>query len=178
MTLPTTSQLDQLLEAYRDGDTEAFERFFRLTKDIVYSYAQRRIKNSEKAQDITQDTFFRIHRYVMSFDKSNGSAFSWMLGITRNCVSDYLSDLLKEKTHLSSGDYDAPSDQPGPDEKLYFQDLIQTFEKEITKEDADLLLDRVMHEYSFEEIGKRHGIRPDNARQRFGRIIKKIRNIL
>lgn len=178
MTLPSTSQLDQLLEAYRDGDTEAFERFFRLTKDIVYSYALKRIKNSEKAQDITQDTFFRIHRYVISFRKSNGSAFSWMLGISRNCVADYLSEQLKEKAHFSPEDCDAPSDQLGPDEIAYFQDLIETIEKEMTVEETTLLLERVMEEYSFEEIAARRGIRPDNARQRFSRIIKKIRNIL
>jgi RNA polymerase sigma-70 factor (ECF subfamily) len=178
MTLPTTSQLDQLLEAYRDGDTEAFERFFRLTKDVVYSYALKRIKNPEKAQDITQDTFLRIHRYVMSFKKSEGSAFSWMLGITRNCVADSLSDELKEKTHFSPGEYDMPSAELGPDETAYFRDLIQSLERQISVEESELLLERVMHEYSFEEIALRRGIRPDNARQRFSRIIKKIRSIL
>lgn len=178
MTLPSTSQLDQLLEAYRDGDTEAFERFFRLTKDIVYSYALKRIRNTEKAQDITQDTFFRIHRYVMSFKKSDGSAVSWMLGISRNCVADYLSDELKEKTHFPPEDSEVPVDQLGPDEVAYFRDLIETIEKEMTAEETQLLLERVMGEYSFEEIAARRGIRPDNARQRFSRIIKKIRNIL
>lgn len=176
MTLPPVSQFDDLLEAYKGGNSEAFEKFFRQSRDSVYNYALHRLKNPEKAAEVTQETFLRVHRYILSFNKEDGLAIGWVFGIAKNCVADYLRDQQLELAH------GAESRQTNLEtlklnDRSFFYDLLQSLERELPQEDVDLLLERVIMELSFEEIAEKRGIQSANARQRFSRIIRKIREI-
>lgn len=177
MTLPPRSQLDDLLEAYKAGDYSAFERFFRQSKDVIFRYVLQRIRNPEKAAEITQETFFRVHRYILSFDRNEGLAIAWIYGIARNCVADYLRGAEEDKALLASEGTFGGIERQKESDRFFFSDLIRSLEKELSEEDLQLLIERVIGELSFDEIADKHGIKTANARQRFGRILKKVRDI-
>jgi RNA polymerase sigma-70 factor (ECF subfamily) len=173
--LPSHKTLEDLLEAYREGSLDAFDEFFRRTRDPLYSYVKRRVKNAEAAQDIIQDAFLRIHRYIGSFKRSEGRALPWLLSIVQNCTIDHYN---LQKVKLGEGGFELEvSYEQGMDDSLFLKEIILALEKHIDSEELDLLLQRLVMGFSFNEIAYRKGILPDNARQKFSRILKKIRHL-
>lgn len=61
--------LEFLLARYRDSDPEAFREFYRRTKTLVLHFLLRNLKNRADAEDVFQETYFRVHRYVASYDQ-------------------------------------------------------------------------------------------------------------
>jgi RNA polymerase sigma-70 factor (ECF subfamily) len=175
--LPSHTPLEQLLEAYRDGSLDAFNEFFQRTKDPLYTYVQRRVKNTEVAQDIIQDAFLRVHRYISSFRRSEGKALPWILSIVQNCINDYYNqqNLRRVENDTSAGSERAYFSST--EDKLLFKEVLFQLEKHIEPAELDMLLQRLVSESSFNEIAQRQGIQVDNARQRFSRILKKLKQL-
>jgi RNA polymerase sigma factor (sigma-70 family) len=57
----------------------------------VYSYVAYRIGDGPDAEDVTSEVFERALRYRESYDHSRGRPVTWLLGIARRCVDDWLS---------------------------------------------------------------------------------------
>lgn len=172
------SSLEDLLEQYRDGNLQAFEMFFRKTKNIVHTYVIRRMNNSETAEDITQEIYLRIHRYVISYDRSKGNATSWIRSIAHNSISDHFSHL-KSRQIPPQARYFLEANAPDNlNDRMFYEDMIYQFQGHLDAGELEILIERLVADSSFKEIGNKHGIRTDHARQKFGRIIKKIKKLI
>jgi RNA polymerase sigma factor (sigma-70 family) len=53
---------DRVLERFRQGDIDAFEALFREHRRPVYCWILRIVRNAAAAEDLTVETFWRIHR--------------------------------------------------------------------------------------------------------------------
>jgi RNA polymerase sigma-70 factor (ECF subfamily) len=80
--------IDDVIEACRRGDRDAFRALFEIYKDRVYSIALRYSGNPAAAMDIAQDTFLKLlsrigeYRWEASFD-------SWLYRLVVNsCIDD------------------------------------------------------------------------------------------
>ena len=58
----------------------------------VYAYAAYRVGPGPDAEDITSEVFERALRYEDSYDEAKGDFVGWLLGITRRCVDQRLSE--------------------------------------------------------------------------------------
>lgn len=56
----------------------------------VYSFVAYRIGDGPDAEDVTSTTIERALRYGHSFDRRKGKLQTWLIGIARSCVDDYL----------------------------------------------------------------------------------------
>ncbi len=81
---------DELVLRYADGDNEAFDVLLKRHESKIYSYIYYIIKDSDKANDIFQETFvkaimtIRQRRYT-----GNGRFVSWITRIAHNLIIDY-----------------------------------------------------------------------------------------
>ncbi|MBQ6080269.1 MAG: sigma-70 family RNA polymerase sigma factor [Muribaculaceae bacterium] len=81
---------EQLISLYVDGKNEAFDALIERHKDRVFMYIYHAVKNEELANDIFQDTFFKVittlkqGRYV-----ENGHFPAWITRIAHNLIIDY-----------------------------------------------------------------------------------------
>ena len=64
----------------------------------VYSYVAYRVGDGVHAEDITSDVFERALRYRTRYDARRGSPISWLIGIARRAIADYMSS---EHAHSS-----------------------------------------------------------------------------
>lgn len=178
MPLRSDKTLEDLLKDYRDGDVEAFDSFFRQTKKIVYSYIRRRITNQESAQDITQEVYFRIHRYVVTYDDKKGNAISWIRSIAHNCITSYIN-AQKARQLLTEAYLEALEEEvPTSNDRIFLEEMLAQFNRQLDSVELNILTDRLLSELPFNEIASKRGIRADHARQKFSRIIKKVRKLL
>ena len=79
---------DELLMArYADGDAKAFEELFRRFEPRAFAYFLRRTGSRERAQDLYQELFLRIHRARDSYDPSRPFT-PWFFQIANRLLVD------------------------------------------------------------------------------------------
>lgn len=98
--------LDQPVELLRNfgrGDIDAFETLFRDYQGEVFRWTMRIVRDRGVAEDLTIETFWRIHKAHARFDPERGFG-PWARRIATNTALDYL------KTHRPA--VELPQDLP------------------------------------------------------------------
>jgi RNA polymerase sigma-70 factor (ECF subfamily) len=78
-----------LLERFANGDDEAFESLFRSFQAEVYGWIVRVIRDPGVAEELTVETFLRVHKSRQSFDSTRNFA-SWARRIAVNLAISHL----------------------------------------------------------------------------------------
>ncbi|MGH9151662.1 MAG: RNA polymerase sigma factor [Acidimicrobiales bacterium] len=77
------------MRAATAGDVDAFVRLVRLHQAPVWRFLRHLVGDDALAEDLTQETFLRVHRGLRSFD--GRSRFStWLFRVARNAAIDEL----------------------------------------------------------------------------------------
>lgn len=168
---------EELLALYKNLDKDAFNEFFRRNSPIVFSFVASRLNNNSEAEEVMQDTFFRIHKYVLKYDPQQ-NAMSWIFTIARNCLLDQIS---KRKKHTELKQ-EMQSHQELQSVETRFQeeakDHLDHLLNSLDPDDRRLLEDRFLNEESYETLAKELGVSPAGVRQRLSRIVRKLRENL
>ncbi len=161
---------EQLLHAYQNADVKGFDEFFKRRHQLVFGYLLAKLGNRPEAEDALQETFLRVHRSILSYDPGR-SALNWVFAIARNAMLDLAA---------RRGQVMAPNDMQF-DERLSQHDLLQV-RQELGKlldglkaSERDLLLRRFVDGESAKTAAARTGLSLDSTKQRFSRILRKVR---
>ena len=104
-----SSQSDQqLLGSYLVGDENAISTLIERHRRRVFDYINMMVKDSELADDIFQETFIKVLRFIQEGRYTdNGRFVSWVLRIAHNQVIDYFRQTKnKRKINESDAGYD------------------------------------------------------------------------
>ncbi len=80
--------VDDLALRLRDGDAGALAQAFREHSRLVHTLAVRALGNHHDAEDVTQQVFVSAWRGRHNFDPAKGPLGAWLVGITRNAITD------------------------------------------------------------------------------------------
>lgn len=78
---------EALMARYADGDAEAFDELFRRYEPRAYAFFLRRTGCAERAQDLYQELFLRIHRARDRYDAARPFA-PWLFRIAHRLLVD------------------------------------------------------------------------------------------
>jgi RNA polymerase sigma-70 factor, ECF subfamily len=78
-----------LLKRFKQGEPDAFETLFRQFQAEVYGWIVQIVRDSGIAEDLTIETFWRIHQARARFD-TKASFGPWARRIARNLAIDYI----------------------------------------------------------------------------------------
>ncbi len=93
--MPVLEQPSDVLRQFCHGDLEAFETLFRVHQSEVYGWIVRIVRDRAAAEDLTIETFWRIHRAHARFDP--GRSFgAWARRIATNTALDFLKSARSE----------------------------------------------------------------------------------
>jgi RNA polymerase sigma-70 factor (ECF subfamily) len=81
-------ELDGLMERCAAGEARAFDELYRRGAQRIRGFLIRLSGDAALAEDLTQETFVRIHRARGSFD-TGAAALPWMFAIARNAFLDH-----------------------------------------------------------------------------------------
>lgn len=81
------STSEQLMERYVDGEAEAFEHLYRRVSANLMGYLLRLTRNRERAEDLLQITFSKVHRARGSYLRG-APVLPWILAIARRSFLD------------------------------------------------------------------------------------------
>src|SRR5258707_7402094 len=79
----------ELLERFAAGDLDAFESLFRQYQGEVYRWVMRIVRDPAVAEDLTVETFWRVHKAHAGFDPEANFA-AWLRRIATNLALDHL----------------------------------------------------------------------------------------
>ena len=85
------------------GDQSAFQHLYRENCSLVYTIAQRVLRDTSLAEDAVQETFVKIWRSARQFDAALGTPQSWISMIARNVALDLIR---KRRRHQEPSDMD------------------------------------------------------------------------
>ena len=92
-----------ILERAFQGDMQAFERVYKDCSGFVYNVALRVTRNSADAEEVTQDVFMKVYRYLKSF-RFRSAFKTWLYRITVNtAINRYRKSLREEKSRVDLG---------------------------------------------------------------------------
>jgi len=165
-----------------DGDTKAFAVLVNRYKNMVFTLALRMLKNKEEAEEVSQDTFVKIYKYLNKF-KGDSKFSTWIYRIAYNSCLDRIRT------------YKIQSDTVGIDE--FTENQVRTLEtafdimdradrqksvkeclERLPPDDNALIMLFYYEELSLSEISKIMNLDPKNIKVKLFRARKRLATIL
>ena len=107
---------DRLINQLKStGDLQAFRQLYDKYTPMVMGFSYRIVGNRDVAEEITQETFWRVWDNAVQYKSDRGSFTNWLFGIARNLSIDALRrhDRIDQLPLYDDRDGDsAASDQP------------------------------------------------------------------
>lgn len=95
------SPTEELMELYVDGNAAAFELLYKRLAPVLMGYLLRLTRNRERAEDLLQITFAKIHRARASYLRG-APILPWVLAIARRSFLDERRSASTRNEDLSS----------------------------------------------------------------------------
>lgn len=162
----------QLLSAYLSGDKNAISILIERHAKRVRDYIRMMVKNSEIADDIYQETFIKVVRFIDEGRyKDNGKFLSWVLRIAHNQVIDHFRQM-KQQNNVSEADagYDILNTKkfadPSVEDKIVNEQIESDLRKlieNLPEEQKEVVMMRYFGDLSFKEIAEQTNVSINTA---------------
>ncbi len=164
--------VDELLQ----GQVNGFERLYTKYSNKIYSFYQRKVKNSELANDLTQQTWEKVYKNIIYFDK-NYKFSTWLYSLASNVLIDdirkksKLDKALKNLTDEFSRSEVSRSEISETSTDMEVDQILS----EVQGLSRELLELRYLKEMSFKDISELKGLSEVNVRKIISRSLKLIK---
>lgn len=174
---------EELFERYQGGDESAFSLIVERYEPLIKGFLYKRLKDEERVQDLTQDTFLRVHRARERYDSARKFS-TWIYTIASNLLkNEYrnrsrrretaFSDLRKESSSAApSRPLEFEGEGPDPEQNAYRGELRDAISETIQRMDEHHRIPFVMREVedrTYEEIAAAIGVPVGTVKSRLFR---------
>lgn len=164
---------EELMVLYQKGTEEAFRILFDRHSSKVFGFIVAKVGNKERASDIFQEVFMKIHRSKHLYNKSL-PFLPWLFTVTKNAMIDEIRKYEKERETVNIDDVSImaalPSDEPTLKEVLPYVDSLPENQKKAVSL-------RYIEEKTFEEISVILKTSPVNVRQMVSRGVQRMKEL-
>ncbi len=83
--------LDQetLIKQLKEGNDKAFEYLYDHYAPTLFGIINRFVPKQDEAENLLQDSFLKVWRYIASYDSAKGTLATWLINIARNTAIDF-----------------------------------------------------------------------------------------
>lgn len=172
MTWPPAMPFAEALQRARSSDHQALTLLYRRFLPVVYRFILARVADIPTAEDLTSETFFAVIERISETHAHDELTFAaWALGIARNQVATYYRrQRTRPARRLDEADEDTLPAIAGEGDPL---NVITARERwaevvgalnQLTEDQRNVLLYRVILGYSAEDVGALLGKQPGAVR--------------
>ena len=173
---------EQLMAAYQQGDSKAFNELYDRTSDRLYGYLERRLQSRELIDDVFQGSWAKFHRTRGQY-RSPLPVMPWLFTICRSVMIDHLRQMEKRQENLqeemglySNGTPSILETIEGALDPSAFEGVAGM--KVLSAAQREALSLRFEQDLSFEEIALRIRTTPANARQLISRALRRLKSFM
>jgi RNA polymerase sigma-70 factor (ECF subfamily) len=155
------SELVEMVESAQSGSVDGFYRLYSIFSRPIYNFIWRLIGSTAEAEDLTQETFLKVHSELKSL-RDPGQFRYWLFRVARNEVYQHLRKT-KKRTEISFEDDDLPfvefipdqSPDLDPEGRLLSGELNEIIRKclmDLKPKYRDVFVLAVFEKMSYEEV--------------------------
>ncbi|MGN0804055.1 MAG: RNA polymerase sigma factor [Candidatus Coproplasma sp.] len=161
-------KIGRLLTDIANGNPSALEKLYKESKNGVYAFIFKYLKNTADTEDCVQDVYLKVSLNAKNFKKdTNGRA--WLLQVAKNTALDYLRKRSKtENTQTDLTRYEPPCDTP----------VFEAINKALTDEEAEIIIRHVIWGYKHREIAEDLGLPVGTVTAKYKRSVEKLKKYL
>lgn len=180
---------EQLLLAYRDGDTAAFKTLFQRYRGPLFNFLLRRARDRGRAEELYQDVWTRVIERCGEF-RGDSKFSTWLYTIARNRCIDH-ARRTKLRAHASLDVPSRESDQPlvarvsnpGPSTEdlavgVALQERIARAVEALPDEQQEVFLLRQLQGLGFKEIAEVVGVPVNTVKSRMRYALERLQQQL
>jgi len=167
---------EELMQAYVEGDLQAFQALYGRHRDRVFGYLVGRLKSRAEAEEVFQEAFVKLHGNRFRYQA--GTPFmAWLFIIVKNSLIDHVR---KQNTRGKYLELDPESVTAAVDEYRPAPDVGEAVAEmsRLSSEQRMMLSMRFNEGRSFAEIAESMDISQPNARKIVSRAIQKLRGLM
>ena len=133
----------EIIERLKARDEKAFDIIYDKYYRLVYYVAYEILNDASGSEDILQETFIRLMDNIEDYE-DEGNFKNYLTRIAKNLALNELKR--KKRVQLIEYDEDIDSNQAND------IDIVFTIDKCLSKEEAIIVKNKVLYDYSFKEI--------------------------
>jgi len=157
---------EALMQEFQGGSRAAFEELFARYRKPLYGFFGRRLNNSERADDLTQETFLAVIRAVSRYEP-RASVRTYLYGIALKLVAAERRRVFKNSAWSSAlglGTTEPNTDRT-PDTVLWVRQALERLDAS----DREILMLREYEQLSYSDIAELLRIPVNTVRSRLFR---------
>jgi RNA polymerase sigma-70 factor (ECF subfamily) len=150
-------------------------------KNKIYSYILYRINgNTELAEDITSDVFFKAYKAFAKYDEKSAAFSTWIYRIARNTLIDHFRKNKMHQTEYNDEIHGGENEEHFVDRLDVEIDMKKVHGALETLPDLqrEIVVLKLLENFDTHEIAEQVGKTPENVRKILSRGLKTLRNCL
>lgn len=172
-----------LIERIRDGDSEALGLLFRRYARLVWSVADKILRDPAEAEDVMQELFLCIQRKANVFDSAKGPARTLIVHMTYQRAISRRRYLASRQFYLRSSVQESVTQIAAPRMEHYDDSVeahfgragLQAVLAELSEDQRETLRLHFFEGYSLSEIAENMGQPLGNIRHHYYRALERLR---
>ena len=171
---------DALVQQSRDGDDAAFDVLVRRHHEVVYRLALSMVRESDLAQDVTQDAFLKAYRALAGF-RGDAAFRTWLLTIAGNEARGALRKKGRRRETPLEGVGPVRDEAQSPEDEAMIATESQRARRmlrELPEKQRLSVSLRIDEGLSFREIGEAIGSSEGAARVNYFHGIRRLRELM
>ena len=167
-----------IIHQIKRGDEQAFSQFYNTHQPNIYRFIYFKVSNNEKAQDLTNETFLKVYKYLKDDDIEITNFRALLFKIARNLVIDFYRT---RRDEVSLENFPEIADQVELEEEVDQKIKIEKIKKYLSSVKPEYQETIQLHFFeglSFSEISEIIGESEGNVRIRAHRGIKQLKKAL
>ncbi|MFN3412459.1 MAG: RNA polymerase sigma factor [Thermoanaerobaculum sp.] len=172
---PTHQELEALMEAYQQGQLEAFEKLYSCLAGEVGGYLRNLVRDHHRAEDLLQETFLQIHRARHTYLPGK-PVRPWVYAIAHNVF------LMSERARRRRQAHEQLADEVLPDLPVASEVTAWEGQKDLRRllsglpeKTREVLMLHHVAGLSFKEVGEVLGLSEGAAKVRAHRAMEQLR---
>jgi RNA polymerase sigma-70 factor (ECF subfamily) len=158
---------EELMVMYQSGAEDAFQILYRRHSEKIYGFLRGRVWNNERAAELFQDAFLKMHRSKHLYNKSL-PALPWIFSVTRSVLID---GLRADKRAKRDAEFVCEESDTAPMTTPEIAGLLSRL-PENQRHAVEL---RFVDEKTFEEVAETLNTTSQNARKIISRAVSKLK---
>ena len=167
------NEINSILRKLQNGDTSQQKVLYDGTINYLKMIALRYAVDKNDCEDILNDAYFRMFRYIKSADTER-DGYNWMCKIVQNASYDFNKKVMPSvplediSLKVIVGDYEGD---------LIDKDELVRHMLELSEDEQKLIYYRFYEDMSYDEIAEKIGTKKSTAHKRIVAVIKKLRKM-
>ncbi|MBN2308773.1 MAG: sigma-70 family RNA polymerase sigma factor [Candidatus Hydrogenedentes bacterium] len=174
----------ELVDRARSGDVDAFAELVRRYQGPVIHFCQRMTGSLEQAEDLAQDSFIRVYRYLGRL-RPDAKFSTVLFGMARNLTLNHLRDTARRGrgrtrslTRADEREGAVPDESGRPDRVARLREIESAIERalgQLSPEHREVLVLRELHGLDYDAIGQIVKCRRGTVKSRLARAREQLR---